>query len=220
MNLKELIEQGLDGFDEAVYRPHAQSCNMIGYPRYPEHRFYRMSPERMAFCEDLAKRRNTKRYARSQRYTAHYTDEDTHLFGIWGEVATADYLGLEVNTEIYDGGDGHMPGDLQLPNGEWIECKFRGSRSSFAVHPKHGAEIKADYGVLVWPSTGRAEFVLVGYFNQEIWAQNRERVNWSIGDQWAIHPAWMRDINELKERNGAKGREENPDVESVGRADG
>jgi len=140
----------------------------------------KFSDEELLKLFRLARQRNDpkQRKWKSQGWNRNKSALAGHYDGIMAEMAVAKLLGVEINEEIYEGGDDGS--DLVLPDGRTIQVKHRGQRDwDYALNSADLDDFITDIGVLCQPTPEYDDDAVdvVGYITKEQFAERAFRTN-------------------------------------------
>lgn len=116
-------------------------------------------------------------------------------------MAVAKLLGVEINEEIYEGGDNGS--DLTLPDGRTVQVKHRGKRDwDYALSDASLDSFTTDIGILCQPTEDYADDAVdvVAYVTKEQFAERAFRTNFTKrSDGWrlAVQQKDMEPIEDL-----------------------
>lgn len=124
------------------------------------------------------------RGVRSRRYDGKKSEVELHYLGLSAELAFGKLVGLEPNFEITLHGDSGW--DFRTKNGLTIEVKLRAERGGdFALVAPTLEGMRADIGVLMWPSGEKDGYEFVGWTTRVHAAQKGRTVK-LLSDRYLV----------------------------------
>lgn len=139
---------------------------------------------------------NKKRGSRNFRVSNKVNDEEAHIWGVAGEVATKLSLGLPLDevwdTKIY----GKWPDTDGEYFGDKYQVKFRMRRDADMLYNPNFMNLKAELYILVVPNNGK-KVEVAGWINKKELNEKKRLKNLGYGDVYLIDREHFKPIRSL-----------------------